>query len=253
MGFYSSDSSDTKVKNFGSIGLDLSAVMRQVYLWMAVGLVVCFGIAYALGQIAQQELTQYALTGHTNFFLFNPAFSIVTLIIYFILAFAVQPVIMRQSIAVGAAVYVLFTAVFGVMISGIFIAYEQTAINTAFIATAAMFGAMSIYGYTTKADLSRLGTILTMAIIGLIVASIVNWFANSSAIYYLISYAGVVIFCGFVAYDTQWIKNTANQVAMSGDPSAAQRVALIGAFHLFYDFVQLFLFILRILGSGSRR
>ena len=256
MGFYSNDSGNasSQVKNFGSVGLDLSAVMRQVYLWMTIGLVVCFGIAYTLGQIAQQSITTAAATGvRPSFFLLNPVFLIVTLIAYFILAFAVQPVIMRSSVAIGASVYLLFTAVFGVMTSVIFLAYTQAAINTAFIATAAMFGGMSIYGYTTKADLSKLGNILGMAVLGLIIASIVNLFAQSTMLYYLVSYAGVLIFCGFVAYDTNWIKKTAAQVAASGDPTAAQRVALIGAFHLFYDFVQLFMFILRIFGSGSRR
>jgi FtsH-binding integral membrane protein len=251
MGFYSSDSD---VKSYGSVGLDMAAVMRQVYLWMTIGLVVCFGIAYTIGQMAQQSLVTAAQTGvRPNFFLFNPAFTIVMLIGYFVVALAAQPVIMRSSIAVGTGMYLLFTAVFGVMISVIFLAYTQATINTAFVATAAMFAGMSIYGYTTKADLSKLGSILGMAVLGLIIASIVNWFAQSTAIYYLISYAGVLIFCGFVAYDTQWIKNTASQVAATGDPVAAQRIALVGAFHLFYDFVQLFLFILRILGNGSRR
>jgi uncharacterized protein len=252
MGFYSNTS--IKEKNSTSVGIDMPSIMRMVYLWMTIGLVVCFGVAYFIGQAARQAVFAAIETGvRPSFFLFQPAFLIAMLIGYIILAFAVQPVIMRASIVVGAGMYLLYTVVFGVMTATVFVAYTQAQISTAFIATAGMFGAMSLYGYTTKADLSRLGSILGMALLGLVIASIVNWFAQSPAIYYFISYAGVVIFCGFVAYDTQWIKNTASEAAYSSDPTAGQRVALLGAFHLFYDFVQLFWFILRIMGSASRR
>jgi FtsH-binding integral membrane protein len=214
---------------------------------MTIGLGVCFSVAFFVGQAALSALE----AGNRNFFMFNPVFTIALLIGYFILAFAVQPVVLRSSINAGIAIYLGFAAVFGLMISVTFAYFMQTSpgsVYVAFIATAAMFGAMTIYGYTTKADLSRWGNILAMGVLGIIIASIVNWFVQSPAIFYLVSYAGVLIFCGFVAYDTQWIKTTASDVAMTGDPVAAQRVALLGAFHLFYDFVQLFMFILRIIG-----
>jgi hypothetical protein len=247
MGFYNYNAQD---KAGRYTALDLPAIMRQVYLWMAAGLVICFGVAFFVGQAGLRALES---GNGQDFFLFNPVFSIVMLIGYIVLAFAVQPVILRASLTAGIAIYIAFTVVFGLMISVLFAAMMQNSpgtVYTAFVATAAMFGAMSIYGYTTKADLSRWGNILMMGVIGILIASIVNWFVQSPAIFYLVSYAGVLIFCGFVAYDTQWIKTTASDVAMTGDPIAAQRVALLGAFHLFYDFVQLFMFILRILGAS---
>lgn len=243
MGFYSN--SNVKSQPYGA--LDLAGIMRQVYIWMTIGLGVCFSVAFFVGQAALNALQ----AGDSTFFLFNPVFSIALLIGYFVLAFAVQPVILRSNLNAGIGIYLVFTAVFGLLISVTFAAVMATSpgsVYVAFIATGAMFGAMTIYGYTTKADLSRWGNILAMAVIGLIIASVVNWFVQSPAIFYLVSYAGVLIFCGFVAYDTQWIKTTASDVALTGDPVAAQRVALLGAFHLFYDFVQLFMFILRIVG-----
>jgi hypothetical protein len=223
--------------------------MRQVYLWLTIGLAVGFGVAFVVGQAANQAL----VSGNAeSFILFNPVVMIVSLIVYVIMSFALYPVVMRASPSVGAMFYLAFTAVFGFMISSIFIVYELGTIFGAFVAAAGMFGAMTVIGYTTKTDLSKLGSILTMALIGLVLASLVNLFLRSEAIYWIISYAGVLIFAGLTAYDTQWIKNNAAQIAASGDGVAAQRIALVGAFHLFMDFVNLFLFLLRILGSGGR-
>src|SRR5262249_36266856 len=145
--------------------------------------------------------------------------------------------------------YLIFTAIFGLLISTIFVAYSSTQIWSAFAATAGMFGVMSLIGFTTKLDLSKLGAILFMGLIGIIIASIVNIFLHNAAIYCIVTYAAVVIFCGFRAYDTQWIRRNASSVAVSGDASAAGRVALLGAFRLFLDFVNLFLNLLRIFGG----
>jgi len=235
--------------------LDLSAVMRQVYLWMALGLLIAFGVAFIGGssaQITTQVVGNRTITS-VNSPIFNPVVVIVSFIAYIILAFALQPIIMRASVTVGTLCYLLFTALFGFMISGIFLQYTHTQIFLALASTTGMFAAMSVYGYTTKTDLSRFRNLLFMALFGLIIASIVNIFANSGPLFWLINYAGVLIFVGMTAYDTQWIKNYAASVSMSSDREMGQRVALIGAFHLFLDFVNLFLLILRILGSGNRR
>ncbi|MGH2501404.1 MAG: Bax inhibitor-1/YccA family protein, partial [Ktedonobacterales bacterium] len=114
-----------------------------------------------------------------------------------------------------------------------------------------MFGAMALIGYTTKLDLSKLGTILLMALIGLIIAMVVNFFLANPILYWIVSIGGVVIFSGLTAYDTQWIKRQAMAVGSSGNSDAAHRIALIGAFHLFLDFVNLFLSLLRIFGRGN--
>jgi FtsH-binding integral membrane protein len=252
MSFFSNTNAESRPL---SSDLDLGMIMRQVYIWLALGLVVCFGIAFVLANAAGVKLDQ-ALEGNiaaSKFFLFNPAVMIVSLVVYLILAFALQPIIMRASPTVGALFFLLFTGVFGFMMSIILLSYKPASIIAAFVATAGMFGAMTLIGYTTKTDLSKFGSILIMALIGLFIATLVNLFLNSGPLNMLISYAGVLIFAGLTAYDTQWIKNNAGSVASGGDRAAAQRIALIGAFHLFLDFVNLFLFLLRIFGGSSRR
>jgi FtsH-binding integral membrane protein len=258
MGFFSSAEVESRPL---PMGLSMSSIMRQVYLWLMAGLLVAFGIAFILGAPVRDLLNVYlsgeataaqlaqlerAIAGSP---LLNPVLSIGALIAYFILAFALQPIIMRTNTTVGAAFYFLFTALFGYMLGGILLAYQIGDIMAAFIATAGMFGVMSFLGYTTKIDLSRFGSIFLMALIGLIIASIVNIFLRSPAVTWIITYAGVLIFAGLTAYDTQWIKNNAAAIAETGDQTGAQRIALIGAFHLFLDFVNLFLFLLRIFAN----
>lgn len=218
----------------------ISDIMRLVYLWVAAGLVVCFGVSFFVAATASPLL-------------FNPVVSIVALIAYIGLAFTFYPIIRRVSVAVGAVLYLVFAAVFGLLISAVWYEYATGTIFRAFITTAAMFGIMSIIGFTTKLDLSRLGAIFLMALIGLIVASIINIFLASSVLYFIISLVGVVIFCGLIAYDTQWIKRNAGGLVTSGDGQAVGKLALVGAFHLFMDFVNLFLFLLELFGMGSRR
>jgi len=252
MSFFSNSNTEAR-----PVGVDMVAIMRAVYMWVALGLLVAFGVAYVVGNAALSAYNTAVTTGSAaalrSSVLFNPVVAIGSLILYFIMAFTLQPVVMRARPAIGSLMYLGFTALFGFMISTMFVVYSKQAIFTAFVATAATFGAMSVIGYTTKIDLSKMGSILMMALIGLIIASVVNIFVHSTALVALINYAGVLIFVGLTAYDTQWIKNYAAQVAMRGDPDMGARVALIGAFHLFLDFVNLFLFILRIVGGGGNR
>jgi len=254
MGFYPTSGVQTRR------AVDMSEIMRSVYLWLTLGLAVAFGIAVFVSNSAQAVVSsvpagltsaQAASYLSRNSILFNPAVQIGSLIAYIVLALALHPVIMRAQPAVGAAMYLLVTAVFGFMLASILLRYNLVAPRAApmaFVTTAGMFGAMTAVGLVTKIDLSKMGSILLMALFGLIIASVINWFAQSSTLDYLISYAGVVIFAGLTAYDTQWIRNTAEQVADRGDADMGQRVALVGAFHLFLDFVNLFLYLLRIFG-----
>lgn len=244
MSFYSSSNIESQ-----PISIDLNAIMRAVYMWVALGLVVAFGVAYFVGN---QALAAVAARNVNSPYL-NPVLWIGSLIAYLIVGLALHPVIMRTKPAVGAAMYLGFTALFGFMISTIFIRYTLSSIATAFVATTAMFAAMSIVGFTTKIDLTKMGSILMMALIGLIIATIVNIFVASTALYWIINYAGVLIFTGLTAYDTQWIKNNAAQIVTTGDGEMAQRMSLIGAFRLFLDFVNLFMFILRIMGGSRQR
>jgi FtsH-binding integral membrane protein len=152
----------------------------------------------------------------------------------------------------ATTLFLVFAAVMGITLSTIFYWASLADIYLALFATGAMFAAMSVVGYTTQIDLSRLGSLLFMALIGLIVASIVNLFVASQALYWLVSYAGVVIFVGLTAYDTQWIKRNAEQMELQGVNSGAavvRQIAIIGALKLYLDFINLFLFILSIIGN----
>ncbi|HEX8995891.1 MAG TPA: Bax inhibitor-1/YccA family protein [Ktedonobacterales bacterium] len=226
-------------------GLDFSEIMRQVYLWLAVGLLLGFGVALGLGQALATGQPLAIMVFSNPFLIFG------AIIVYIILGFAFYPVVRRASPAVGAVLYLVFTAIFGFMISTIFVEYTASSIWTAFLTTAAMFGAMSLIGYTTRLDLSKLGAVLLMALVGIIIASVVNFFLHSALLYWIVSIAGVIIFSGLTAYDTQWIKRQAMSVASySSDGDMTHRIALLGAFRLFLDFVNLFLSLLRIFGRS---
>jgi len=231
--------------------IDLSDIMRRVYSWVCVGLVVCFGIAYFVGN----TVLNYVKTGQNaalaEFFI-NPFVYIGAIVLYFVVGFTLYPVIQRTSLAVGTLVYLLFTALFGFMISTVLVSYSLPSIATAFVTAAAMFGIMSIIGFTTKVDLSKFGPVLFMALIGIIVGTLVNiiFLPGALWLYWGLTYLGVIVFAGLVAYDTQWIARNAATIAEKGDEQAAGKIALIGAFRLFLDFVNLFLYLLRIFGRS---
>ena len=131
--------------------------------------------------------------------------------------------------------------------SYIFIVYTASSIASVFFITAGTFGAISLYGYTTKRDLSSWGTILLMGLIGLFIASLVNLFLQSEMLYWILTYVGVLLFVALTAYDTQRIKDMINE--MAGDSDASRKVALFGAMILYLDFINLFLRLLRIFGK----
>jgi FtsH-binding integral membrane protein len=218
-------------------GLDFSEIMRRVYLWLAAGLAVAFGVAFI---ISQTNPTLIA----------NPVITIVALVAYLILGFGFYPLIRRVSIGVGALLYLAFTAVFGFMMSSIFLYYSINTIWSAFLAAGTMFAAMSLIGYFTKLDLTKFGSILFMALIGIILASVVNFFLHSIALYWILTYLIVIVFAGLTAYDTQWIRKNAASVAGAGTADVGERIALIGGFRLFLDFINLFLALLRIFGGN---
>src|SRR5204862_4161782 len=138
----------------------------------------------------------------------------------------------------------------GLTLSVIFLVYTQASLYSAFFITAGTFGGMSLYGFVTKRDLTSLGSMLFMALIGLIIASVVNIFWANSTLYWIISYAGVLIFVGLTAYDTQKLKQIA--YATANDAAMAARLSINGALMLYLDFINLFLFILRIMGDRRR-
>jgi FtsH-binding integral membrane protein len=218
-------------------GLDFSEIMRRVYLWLAAGLAVAFGVAFYISQTSSALIR-------------NPVIVILALVAYLVLGFGFYPLLQRVSLGVGALLYLAFTAVFGFMMSSIFLYYSLDKIWSAFLATATMFAALSLIGFFTKLDLTKFGSILFMALIGIILASIVNFFVGNKALYWILTYLIVIVFAGLTAYDTQWIRKNASSVAGSGTADAGGRIALIGGFRLFLDFINLFLALLRIFGGG---
>lgn len=155
--------------------------------------------------------------------------------------------IMKLSMPVATAAFVLYSLLNGVTLSPIFLVYTGESITSTFFITAATFGTMAVFGYTTKRDLSSWGSYLMMALIGLIIASVVNIFLGSSLLMWAISYLGVLLFVGLTAYDTQQLK--AMIAASIGDEEQTKKVALLGALNLYLDFINLFIYLLRILGK----
>jgi FtsH-binding integral membrane protein len=145
------------------------------------------------------------------------------------------------------AVYLIYSVLMGMSLSFIFLAYTATSIFTVFLSTAAMFGVMAVAGYTTKTDLTKLGSLLFMALIGIIVAGLINFFLKSSGLSYIISFITVIVFTGLTAYDVQKIKAIGSQVENGTEATA--KMSIMGALSLYLDFINLFLALLRLFGS----
>lgn len=159
---------------------------------------------------------------------------------------ALSAAINKLSSPVATALFYLYSVVNGITMAVIFLAYTGSSIALTFAVTGGVFLAMSIYGYTTKQDLTKFGTFMVMLLIGLIIASIVNIFVSSSTLEWIISFAGVAVFVGLTAWDTQKIKN----MAMMTDDRNVGKLATMGALSLYLDFVNLFLYLLRFFGSS---
>lgn len=153
----------------------------------------------------------------------------------------------RMSTGTANAIYWTYSVLLGLSLAPIFLAYTGESIARAFFVTAGMFGGMSLYGYTTKKDLSGMGSFLIMGLIGLILASIVNLFVASSGLNFALSVIGVLIFTGLTAYDTQKLKGMYYQLGGSSD--MARKIAILGALNLYMDFINIFLYMLRFLGD----
>ena len=164
----------------------------------------------------------------------------------FALVFGVSAAINKLSLTTATLMFILYSVINGALLSYIFLAYTASSVATVFFITAGTFAAMAIVGYTTKTDLSSMGKILFMALIGLIIATIVNLFIKSSGFTLILSYVGVLIFVGLTAWDSQKIKQMLLQAPDAGE--GAQKLALLGALTLYLDFINLFIYLLRIFG-----
>jgi FtsH-binding integral membrane protein len=223
--------------HYGELSPSIAATFfTMVYAWMSAGLVVTAAVAYAIANAP--SLQQWALS--------TPVL-ITSFVIEFALVITISSAINRINAAVAIAMFLLYSAVNGFVLSILFLMYTKVSLGGTFVVTAGAFGAMSLYGYVTQRDLTRIGSLLFMALIGIIIASVVNIFMHSSMLYWLITYAGVLIFVGLTAYDTQRLKEVAAQT--ENDPKLASRLAVVGSLVLYLDFINLFLLLLRLMGD----
>lgn len=206
-------------------------LFKRVYFWMTIALVISGFCAMSVGF----NPALYGVLLQTGPMI---ALVIAELVLVFVISFMFE----KLSTTTAVVMFLLFSIINGITLSTVFLVYEIGSIFSTFFITAGTFAITSVYGYITKTDLTKLGNLLLMAVIGLILAGIVNWFIGSTVFDLIISVAGVVIFTGLVAYDTQKIK----EIAQYTD---SHKVAIIGALSLYLDFVNLFLYLLRLLGN----
>ena len=227
-------------RSYASQGSALSfpAVMQKVYLWMALALVMTGLTSYA---VASSGLTSSLFETGNNTMLW------VLMAVEVGLVWFLSARIAKMAFMTAGLLFALYAILNGVTLSVIFSVFSIDDISKAFITTAGTFGAMSFVGLFIKKDLSMMGRILTMAVVGLIIALVVSMFWGNSMFDLLISLAGVVIFTGLTAYDTQKIKRLVTQYSQM-DEESTMKVALMGSLTLYLDFVNLFLYILRLLG-----
>jgi hypothetical protein len=227
--------------NFSQKQLDISQTisvyLTKVYNWMAVALLLTGAVAYFT---AQSETMIQAIFGNRILF-FGLIIGELALVGY------ISARINKLSSYKATLLFLTYTVLNGLTMAVIFMAYTSASISTTFIITAGTFGAMSLYGYYTKSDLTKIGSLAFMALIGIIIASVVNMFMNSEMMSWIISYLGVAIFIGLTAYDTQKLK----RIAINGfeNEESMEKSAILGALTLYLDFINLFLFLLRILGD----
>jgi len=233
--------SGTSTQNFTEIGFSevFSAVLRRVYLWMTLGLLVTAGTA--------------------AFVSISPLFQILAgqPLIFFVLMIAELGLVVglswginRLSPATAMLLFFLYAILNGLTLSVLFVVYTLGSVASTFLATAALFGVMSILGYTTKMDMSKMGSFLFMGLIGLLIAMLVNMFWTNTILGWIVTFAGILIFLGLTFFDTQRIKRMTATALQQGDENVQARMGILGALSLYLDFINLFLFILRL---GGRR
>ena len=226
----------------------LRAYMIRVYNYMASGVAITGVVAYAIYAMSVVTGADGAVTGLTAFgnFMFASAFKWVVIFAPLAMVFYLSMRIGKMSLSAAQISFWVFSALMGASISSIFMVYAGESIARVFFITAASFGALSLWGYTTSKDLSGWGSFLFMGLIGIIIAMLVNLFIASSALQFAISVIGVLVFAGLTAYDTQQIK----EMYYAGDDgTVAGRKAVMGALRLYLDFINLFLMLLSLFGD----
>ncbi|MBW2614978.1 MAG: Bax inhibitor-1/YccA family protein [Deltaproteobacteria bacterium] len=213
--------------------------VRSVYNWMGIGLTLTGFMAF---YVSSSPTMIRLIFG-------NPIIFFVLILAELGMVFAISGMVNRMSAGTATSLFVIYSALNGVTLSFIFLAYTRTSIFSTFFICAGTFIGCSIYGWATKKDLTSWGGFLMMGLIGIIIASLVNMFIQSSAMSVIISYIGVLVFVGLTAYDTQKIKNMAMTQPAGLDNAVVRKGAILGALSLYLDFINLFLMLLRIFGQ----
>ncbi|MEJ2587888.1 MAG: Bax inhibitor-1/YccA family protein [Deltaproteobacteria bacterium] len=214
--------------------------VRSTYNWMGAGLALTGVVAF---YVSSSETMMRLIFG-------NPIVFFILIFAELGLVFSISGMVNRISAGTATGLFLLYSALNGVTLSFIFLAYTRTSIASTFFICAGTFVGCSIYGWTTKKDLTSWRGFLMMGLIGIIIASLVNMFVRSSAMHMIISYIGVIVFVGLTAYDTQKLKNMALTQPADVEGAVVRKGAILGALSLYLDFINLFLMLLRIFGSG---
>jgi len=217
---------------------EIQLVFSQVYLLMTLGLVITAVVAAWVSTSPTMLRLIY-----TNWWV-----PLALFVVQIIMVIALTAAIARLSTGVAVGLFVGYAALLGVSLSAIFVVYTDASIATTFLITGGTFGVMSIFGFVTKRDLTKMGSLLFMLLIGFVLGSLLNIFLRSSALYWILTYAGIAIFVGLIAYDTQKIK----RMAAGGLAGGRNRggIVVMGALALYLDFINLFLLLLRIFGRS---
>lgn len=221
-----------------SLSINMPGLMRDVYAWMAIALVVTGFSAWFVSESPTVS----------GLFLGSRMGTITLIIDTFALVWRLSSAMGRMSLKSAAAMFLVYSVLNGITFSAIFLTYTLSSIGGVFFMTAGTFGIMSAYGYVTKADLSKMGNMCLMGLFGIILATVLGFFFDSTFLQLLISYAGILAFTGFTIYDTQSIKRLA-LTYHSRATDEGQKVAILGALTLYLDFINIFIYLLHLFGD----
>ncbi|MGL9769638.1 MAG: Bax inhibitor-1/YccA family protein [Sodalis sp. (in: enterobacteria)] len=212
--------------------------MAHVYGWMTCGLLLTAFVAWYAERTP--TLLQFIFSNQLTFFCL--------IIAQLALVFIISSMVTRLSGAVATSLFMLYSALTGLTLASIFIIYTTSSIASTFVVTAGMFAAMTLYGYSSKRDLSSFGNLLFMGLIGIVLASLVNTFLKSTALMWAVTYIGVVVFVGLTAYDVQKLREMGAQLSLNNEDEF-RKYSIVGALSLYLDFINLFLILLRIFAN----
>ncbi|MCF7940512.1 MAG: Bax inhibitor-1/YccA family protein [Spirochaetia bacterium] len=216
-------------------------ILRNVYLWMTGGLTLTGILAYLTASSPQV----------LNLIFGTPGVLLVLILAEFALVIYISARMDKISAQSAVFAFIAYAGINGIVLSSIFLAYSSLVISRAFFTTAAAFAGMSLYGMTTKRSLAGMGQYLFMALWGVLIASVINMFIGSSSVYYLISYAAVLVFLGLTAWDTQVIRGWNDAYGSTMDEQTYVKLSILGALRLYLDFINIFLYLLRIFGRRN--